>query len=466
MSDGELTSLIRATNDNDVDNGLSSWTGRCCRKKRIKVQEDPEVRLLNHISHSVNSAPVLVQKALTHPLAAPSASVVGVPRLLSVSASPTPFAHAASIHKGPQHKVAPSSNLEQSINLVDSSSESGGESTASDSDFQEPVVSMESQRNLERSNVRRPDSHYPLVVDVDISDRQQPHEAPLPSTSTARLVPSSSVDVPSTYSHCQHLSNSSLVPPILVLDHVHFIDGHVLQIYSRKSTTSRPVEPRYAHVTSRLTNDPCVLGSSEPSISGSMDIDPPTLNLHDLSLNRNKASSQLLRQVIAARPPSPPQPISVVESEDDEMEDLYGPPVGLPSPYAPPPPHPHAVSRGRSPSLRYPAEEHVLPPPAVRDPPPPRRELEPKSTAEHRMLPALVADDPSLLGMLERQEQREAARPRQGMSKATAVRRAGKKRGGFIFLADRTEAEVARAEQTVCRVPRGRFASYFAHLDV
>ncbi|KAH9980064.1 hypothetical protein BGW80DRAFT_1163655, partial [Lactifluus volemus] len=47
LSDVELTSLIRATNDNDVDNGLSSWTGRCCRKKRVKVQEDPEVRLLN-----------------------------------------------------------------------------------------------------------------------------------------------------------------------------------------------------------------------------------------------------------------------------------------------------------------------------------------------------------------------------------------------------------------------------------
>jgi hypothetical protein len=82
------------------------------------------------------------------------------------------------------------------------------------------------------------------------------------------------------------------------------------------------------------------------------------------------------------------------------------------------------------------------------------------------VLPALVADDPSLLGMLERQEQREAARPRQGMSKATAMHRAGKKRGGFILLADRTEAEVARAEQTDYRVPRGRFASYFAHSDV
>jgi hypothetical protein len=180
----------------------------------VKVQEDPEVRLLNHIPHSVNSAPVLVQKALTHPLAAPSASVVGVPQLLSVSASPTPFAHAASIHKGSQQKVAPSSNLEQSINLVDSSSESGGEPTASDSDFHEPVVSMESQRNLERSNMRRPGSHYPPVVDMDTSNRQLPHEAPLPSTSTARLVPSSSIDVPPTYPRRPHLSNSSLVPPI------------------------------------------------------------------------------------------------------------------------------------------------------------------------------------------------------------------------------------------------------------
>jgi hypothetical protein len=177
----------------------------------MKVQEDPVVRLLNHISHGVNSA---VQKALTHPLTAPSVSVVGVPQLLSVSASPTPFAHAASIHKGSRQKVAPSSNLDQSINIVDSSSESGGESTASRSDFHESVISMESQRNLERSNMRRPDSHYSPVGDMDTSDRQQLHEAPLPSTSTTRLVPSSSVDVPPTNSRRPHLSNSSLVPSI------------------------------------------------------------------------------------------------------------------------------------------------------------------------------------------------------------------------------------------------------------
>jgi hypothetical protein len=37
LGDPELIALIRATNDNDVDNGLSSWTGRCCRRNRKKA---------------------------------------------------------------------------------------------------------------------------------------------------------------------------------------------------------------------------------------------------------------------------------------------------------------------------------------------------------------------------------------------------------------------------------------------
>jgi hypothetical protein len=201
-----------------------------------------------------------------------------------------------------------------------------------------------------------------------------------------------------------------------------------------------------------------------------MDIDPPTLDLRALSLNRtpghSKAPSRLLLQrVTAAGPPSLPQPASVVHPEDDEMEDLYGPPLGLPSPYAPPPPPPPVLSREPSPSLQYPTEQRVSPLLTVGDPltrprePPckPSPSLQPP--AEQRVLPALAAEDPRILGMLERHEQREAARPRQGMLKAMAVHRAGKKRGGFVLLADRTEAEAARADQAGRGEPRGIFAS-------
>ncbi|KAH9038349.1 hypothetical protein EDB85DRAFT_2287550 [Lactarius pseudohatsudake] len=46
LSDPELTALIRATNNNDIDNGLSSWIGRCCKKKRVQAQTTAEVRVL------------------------------------------------------------------------------------------------------------------------------------------------------------------------------------------------------------------------------------------------------------------------------------------------------------------------------------------------------------------------------------------------------------------------------------
>ena len=155
--------------------------------------------------------------------------------------------------------------------------------------------------------------------------------------------------------------------------------------------------------------------------------DPPTLDLRALSLNRaqgpSKAPSRLLlHHVTTSRPLSPPPPVPPVKSEDDEMEDLYGPPLGLPSPYAPPPPprvRPHTPSP--SPCLQYPPEPEL------------------------RVLPALAAKDPHVLAVLERQELREAARVRQGTRKVQAVRDAGKKRGGLVLAADRTKAEATLA---------------------
>ncbi|KAI0252159.1 hypothetical protein BJV78DRAFT_1205189 [Lactifluus subvellereus] len=154
------------------------------------------------------------------------------------------------------------------------------------------------------------------------------------------------------------------------------------------------------------------------------------------------------------------------------MEDLYGPPLGLPSPYAPPPPPPREFPREPSPSLQYPEEPRVFPALATEDPHRPGmvEQREPRDVspvllypAEPRVLPELAAEDPDILGVLERHEQREAARPRQGMRKAEAVRRAGKRRGGFVLVADRTEAEAARAGRGE---PRGVFASYFARSSI
>ena len=47
LGDQELIALLRATNDNDVDNGLSSWIGRCCKRKRVPKQATPEVGIIN-----------------------------------------------------------------------------------------------------------------------------------------------------------------------------------------------------------------------------------------------------------------------------------------------------------------------------------------------------------------------------------------------------------------------------------
>lgn len=138
------------------------------------------------------------------------------------------------------------------------------------------------------------------------------------------------------------------------------------------------------------------------------------LDLRALSLNRapgvSKAPSRLLfYRTTTSRPPSPP-PIPSVKSEDDEMQDLYGPPLG-PSPHA----SRHEPRRQRSLSLQLPAE------------------------SEPRVLPVLAAKDPHVLAVLEGQELREAARPRRGMRKAQAVRGAGKKRAGFVLVEGLTD---------------------------
>ena len=145
-----------------------------------------------------------------------------------------------------------------------------------------------------------------------------------------------------------------------------------------------------------------------------MDIDPPTLDLRALSLNRATGASKLPSRLILHRPtesrpppPSPPPPLPPVKYEDDEIEDLYAP-----------------IQRRRSVSPQLPLESGP------------------------RVLPALAAKDPNVLAMLERQELREAARPRQGRRKSQPVRGAGKKRAGFVLVEGLT---AGRADQKTSR---------------
>ena len=55
LGDEELVALLRATNDNDVDNGLSSWIGRCCKRKRVPKQATPEVGIINRTLRDMTS---------------------------------------------------------------------------------------------------------------------------------------------------------------------------------------------------------------------------------------------------------------------------------------------------------------------------------------------------------------------------------------------------------------------------
>jgi hypothetical protein len=178
-------------------------------------------------------------------------------------------------------------------------------------------------------------------------------------------------------------------------------------------------------------SSPVVAGPSHGSTKPRpMDVDPPTLDLRALSLNRasgpSKAPRLLFHRVTTSGGPSPPPPpspaVPPVKSEDDYMEDLYAPSIGHTTPYAP-------SQRER---------------PKVPSPSPPLQYLEEQ---ESLVLPALAAKDPRILAILARHEQREAARPRQGMRKAQAVRGAGKKRRRVALIANRSEAEMAQAAE-------------------
>jgi len=233
---------------------------------------------------------------------------------------------------------------------------------------------------------------------------------------------------------------------ILLFDDLHpSIDDDYVPKVLGHTTTSQPVEPTHARVTSPLLKHSFVVGgaSHASTKSRSTGVDPPTLDLRALSLNRapgpSKAPSRLLLHRETTSRTSTPPAVPPVKPEDDEMEDLYGPPLGLPSPYAPPPPQ-RGHPREPSPSLQYPEESEPL------------------------LLPALAAKDLNVLAVLERHEQREAARPRQGMRKVQAVRGAGKKRRGYVLVAKRTKEDTAlAAERAVSRASQWMATMYYTY---
>lgn len=287
----------------------------------------------------------------------------------------------------------------------------------------------------------RPTVQHPVAVSLDMAavKPEQSRTMPPPSTSYAPS-PSGNTFVPR--SHPVHLRNISL--PLA------------------RTPPSQPTGPTYVQTHSRSFKRTSASGSVGPASAKSepmdIDIDPPTLDLRALTLTRAAGASKtplgfLFNRKTASAPHSPPPPLpppplsptrpAAAAAEDNEIEDLYGPPLGLPSIHAPLLSPPRESSR----PLRLPEPKPEPPPP----PPPP---------VGPRLLPVLAAEDPRTLATLERHERREAARPRQGMCKAQAVRRAGAKRGGFVLVA---EAEAARARPVPCREPHGGvFASYFA----
>jgi len=201
---------------------------------------------------------------------------------------------------------------------------------------------------------------------------------------------------------------------------------YALQALAQAATNQQPgVEPNQTLTPLEGTT------SHAPKKSTSTSTNQQTLDLRALLLSRASGPGKAPQRLLISRPTTstasastpPVPPVTSVVSEDNEMEDLYGPPVGLPSPYAPPPPPRHEPSRkSPSPQLHAGSEGPSL-------------------------LPVLAAKDPRILAMLERQERREAARPRRGKCKPQAVRDAGKKRGGFVLVTNWSLARAAHAEQ-------------------
>ncbi|KAF8272778.1 hypothetical protein EI94DRAFT_1795779 [Lactarius quietus] len=383
LSDADLTALIRATNENDIDNGLSSWIGRCCKRKRVQVQAIPE--------------------AVSRPLE--------VPKLQAHSVSPAP-----AFPPNP-------ASIRQVSQKPDLSSVSTHDQTTSREGVAAPLKpdGEHATGDLALPGSQTPTVQRAMTVPSDMAATQpeRSRTMPLPSTSYTASPLGNVASISVTESRPAPLREKS--PPLT------------------RTPPGQPTGPTDVQAHPRSPKRASTSGSVDPSLARSepmeIDLDLPTLDLRALSLNRPPSFHR--KTASRTHSPPPPSPTRPAPAEDDEIEDLYGPPLGFPSSHAPPSSPPHES------------------PP---QPPQPEPAPAPTPAGPRLLLPVLAAEDPRMLATLERHERRQAARPRQGMRKAPAVRRAGVKRGGFVLVAERTEA----APTELCCEPRGVFASYFA----
>lgn len=402
LSDAELTTLIRATNDNDIDNSLSSWIGRCCKKKRVQV--------------------AIQEKAVSRPPEVSKLQVHSVSPALAVSPN---AASIRQILQKPDLSSVPTQSIHHHDQTRKSSSHDGVAASLKPHDEQATRdLSLTDPQTPTMTTFVRPTAQRPVTVQPDMtaSQPERSRTMPLPSTSYTASASGKVASTSVADSHPVRLRENSLpiarIPP------------------------NQPTGPTYVQAHAQSSERTSASGNVDPAQATSpepMEIDTntdlPTLDLRALTLNRAPSSHHQTpsRTQSTPQPLPPPPPTRPSAAEDDEIEDLYGPPLGLPSVHAPPslPPQP-------------------APQPAPAPAPVPK---------EPRLLPALAAEDPSILAVLEQHELREAARPRQGMRKAPAVRHAGAKRGRFVLVAD-SDQTATRTE--LCREPRGVFASYFA----
>ncbi|KAI0286156.1 hypothetical protein BC826DRAFT_101839 [Russula brevipes] len=190
LGDPELLALIRATNNNDVDNGLSSWIGKCCKRRRAQSQAIPEAR--------------------TRSTPAPAVEAVEVLQPQSRSVSSSVKDPAITSHKAFQEKTSLSSGIATPPKLGDGL-------TFGDLGPQKPTAHVGSRMTtLVQPAAQHSDARLgtaPMSSGMAAKDGQLLHPTPLPTPST-RIVPPSLSNGPSTfvpYSRVPHFCESSLV---------------------------------------------------------------------------------------------------------------------------------------------------------------------------------------------------------------------------------------------------------------
>ncbi|KAH8989137.1 hypothetical protein EDB92DRAFT_910027 [Lactarius akahatsu] len=321
----QLTALIRATNNNDIDNGLSSWIGRCCKRKRVQAQSTAE--------------------------AVPRPAEIPTPQTHSVSDAPASIRQVSQKPTQSTHRDDQTGNTTSRDGVATPLKPDGGHPTR-DLGFLNPQTPTEPPTTtLVRLTVQQP-----TTISLDMAAAQPERSRtmlPLPSTSHAASLSGNVTD-----SRPAHLREISL--PLA------------------RTPPSQPAGPTYVRAHSRSFKRTSASGSVGPDLANSepmdIDTDPPTLDLRALSLSRAPGPSKTptpssvfsFNNKTASRPHSPPPPSSPrpAAGDDDEIEYLYGPP-SVHAPLPPREPSPRSLQPLAAP---VPTEPRLLPVLAASDP--------------------------------------------------------------------------------------------------